>query len=338
MKLPDEQSEAIRRLVKNCLCEASIRETDLAQEAQPWMSPATLYRLLQTDQILTAEQADILLHGATCFASFDPQQVWQSLQNPLEENLVPILEMICSHCIRIDNDEADGLVDSIAAAAAASTKLWMFGRTLPLFMLEDDLANLLLAQRVQRCSPDPDKALTRLRNETLRRREDFMTFAGFGGITDIRVVITLSSLVRLARGLTPFSNRWSYEIDSSIDSIIHDAILERGVTFIMLDDLNDGPARRWAWKHDGFASITLFEQGLLVKRKRGTFAARILDGEHSALAKLLVDRHRSEFLEAEQLACHGLKRQQAADFLRGFVDAVRRPGHPGGPKASISDN
>ena len=81
-----------------------------------------------------------------------------------------------------------------------------------------------------------------------------MTFAGFGGITDIRVVITLSGVVRLARGLTPFSSRWSYEIDSSIDSIIHDAILVRGVTFIMLDDLNYGPARRWAWKHVAGAS------------------------------------------------------------------------------------
>lgn len=323
MKLLNHKSDIVRRLILNCLIEASVRETDLAAEVQPWMSPATLYRLLGTDQILTLQQADVLLHGLMRFEGFDPQKVWAALECPLQLDLLPITELAACQCLRLDSDDLTKVSEFLETTMATAKKLWTFGHTFPLFLFDEELANLLLTERVTRFASDPEEALPRLKEEIQRHRESFMNGGGLGGVSDISVIVTLSGLVRFARGTLPYRHKWQEETEVSLESIIHDAIVERNVSLSVLDDLNDGPARHWAWKHSGFASMTLFEPGILLKRKRGTLAVRLVDARNSDIAQALADAHYNEFRIAKALSCHGPEADEVANFVQSFVRFAR---------------
>jgi hypothetical protein len=328
MKMRDDHNEAICRALKTALAESGKCESDLARAVEPLMSKAAVYRAINAEHPMTVEKAEILVHGVRHLISLDLAGVFNALDQAPHIGSEAVTELMTADCLRIDNDELQDLVRLLADAASRSQNLWIFGTSLPLFLLDEELADRLLEQQVRRIAADPDEALPRLREEIQRRREEFMTFTGYFGLKSIHVVQPLTCFARMLRCTTPFSTEWIDDIDESFDSLIHDAILEqsRGVSLSVLDDLHDGPGRRWVWQHDDFSSVYLFDVGVVMKQRRGAPAVRVLRAETSSIAESIAVDVRSSFHVAETLACHGRGASEVAEFLRGLAQTIRRPG------------
>ena len=91
-----------------------------------------------------------------------------------------------------------------------------------------------------------------------------------GRLRQIVVSMPLSSLVKMILPQPRFVGCSVDVVLASFESIIFDAVLERDVIIAVLNDIAPGAARRWVFDHDEFASVSLFDSELLVKRKRGT--------------------------------------------------------------------
>ena len=122
-----------------------------------------------------------------------------------------------------------------------------------------------------------------------------MNFGLFEKVREVTLILTLSNLLRMVWLQPPFCGCSRDEVTDALESLIHDTVLGgRGVKLSIVNDIVDGPARRWAWPFRRAATIVLIEPGLLIKRRRGTLACRILRATSGELARTLLDRYRQD--------------------------------------------
>ena len=101
------------------------------------------------------------------------------------------------------------------------------GKFSPTFLLDEEVAEHSIRYQTARIASDPRKAFQLLRDLSQQRREEFMLSRGLGALSEIEVIITLSNLLRMTRLLPPFSQCSRDEVNSSLESLIYDAVLER---------------------------------------------------------------------------------------------------------------
>jgi hypothetical protein len=321
MSLSNEQSETLRRLARNSLSEANLREVDLARPVSPWIPPSTLNKLLTTDQEISEDQADILLHFVPQIAGLDEARARSAVENVAANVLLPEAELALADCASAGTEEIDSLVARTRGAAMRSTRLITHRELLPPFLLEPDVTQKALAYMVERTARDPQLALTLLREHCIQQHETFMNTRSIGRAREITVSIFLSNLIRMVRRKAPFAGCSRDEINVAVESLIHDAVLERGVLLAVINDIAPGPGRLWAWAHDQFATITLFGSGLLVKRRYGTLSCRIFDAASDPRSQTIVEHNAQLLAEGVRHRCHGLDKDEIVAFLRKFLVA-----------------
>src|ERR1043166_5960572 len=170
----DNQSDLLRRLAKSSLREANLCDADLAQYVQPWISPATLGRLLNTNQILTAEQIEIVIHGLTVVTRRMPEPPWCNGSSSVNQSLLYPSDMSLARCLSLDRHEIAELHGLLEAAEAGSTRIFIYHEILPPFLLDDEAAEEFIRSEIERCASDPNSAACRLRSAFGEEREAFM--------------------------------------------------------------------------------------------------------------------------------------------------------------------
>jgi hypothetical protein len=326
MKLPIETSDLVRRFVKNCLCEAGIPESGFARRVAPWIPASTLDRLLNTDQPIADGKAEVLLHLAAPLAGLSGERLCRNLHTPAAWSEMPgEAELLAAECVAADGNDVTALVTAADEAMAGADRLVTFASVLPSWALDSDVMDKVLAHRVRRLAGDRRKALQVLREVTRERREAFMNFGLFGKVREVTLILTLSNLLRMVWLQPPFGGCSRDEVTDALESLIHDTVLGgRGVTLSVVNDIVDGPARRWAWPFRQCATVVLIEPGLLIKRRRGTLACRILRATSGELARTLLDRYRRDLSDGCGYACHGPAPEEVADLLKEFLTVTGR--------------
>jgi hypothetical protein len=326
MKLSTEISDLVRRFVKNCLCEARIPESGFAQRVAPWIAGSTLDRLLNTDQPIALGKAEVLLHVAAPLAGLNGELVCRNLCTPAAWPEMPCeAELLAAESIAADGNDVTALVNAADGAMARADRFVTLASVLPSWALDSDVMDKVLAHRVRRLAGDQRKALRLLGEVTRERREAFMNFALFDQVGEVRLILTLSNLLRMVWLQPPFCGCSREEVNDALESLIHDTVLGgRGVKLSVVNDIFDGPARRWAWSFRRYPTIMLIDPGLLIKRRRGTLACRVLRPTSSDLARSLFDRQRHDLLKGCDYACHGPAPEDAAGLLKELLTVIGR--------------
>jgi hypothetical protein len=321
MRLLLEQSERVRHIVNVTLAEANLLEAELADELAPSIASATLYRILKTDQRMSIDQAEILIQAASRVATLRPDRLMRVVINGFDADCLPEYERSIATTIAADSPDVLGLVDLIQQAEAASQTVIALLSGLPAWILEEELAARLIDERVRRIASDPREAKHNIQDAIDRKREAFMTSVGQHR-PSITLLVRLSGLVRLARPLAPFEGCEPDLIQSSFDSLVHDAIVERGLRLAVINDIAPGRARQWVWTLDEFPTIWLFGRSLLIKRRRGTLAFRVIDATSDLMSAAVLDHHASELTNGFNHVCHGLSQNEIVQFLSEFLVAA----------------
>ena len=132
MKLPIETSELVRRFVKNCLCEADVRESRFARRVAPWIPASTLDRLLNTDQLIPDGKAEVLLHLAAALVGLNGERLYRNIHTPAVWPDMPSeAELLTAECVAADGNDVTALAtaaDEAMAGARASPRSPAFCR------------------------------------------------------------------------------------------------------------------------------------------------------------------------------------------------------------------
>jgi len=318
--IPDN-SDYVRMMVNTIIAEANLTESDFALRLRGTLGASTVGRLLKTSQELSQFHRHVLLDAASRIAGVPAARLQIALRGSFSPVLLPEIELTVAKCLSAGNSELAELMKEVKAAEGPCAEKIVFRPNLPLFLLEDELAQRVVEYLTTRYARNSELAKNLIQENVAQRREAFMD-SEINAHRKLVVILPMSRLLSMTEMKGPFFGCTHDQIGASLGSLLHDAILGRDVTLVVVNDVVNPLARAWVANYESFRTIALFGSQLLLKRREKTLVYRVFKATDGQRAREIIEFHRQDLHYGMRLACHGLGKFEIAEFLQKFMYAA----------------